>query len=257
MLLAIDAGNTQTVIGLYRGTELVRPWRLATKADRSSDEHALLIRQLLDLEDADFADVSGLAVCSGVPAVTAALRELAARYLSFPPVVVEPGTRTGVPILAENPKEVGPDRIANAAGVYDRYGGPAIVVDFGTATTVDATSAQGEYLGGAILPGIEISLDALFARAAALFRVKLVEPKHVIGKSTVECIQSGTFYGWSAAVDGLCRRFQQELGPTVVVATGGLGEQVAPFSEYIEHYDPWLTLHGLRLIYERNRGSAA
>ena len=253
MLLAIDAGNTQTVIGLYRGTELVRPWRLATNAQRSSDEHGLLIRQLLDLEDADFDDVTGMALSSGVPAVTAALREMAARYVSVPPVVVEPGTRTGMPILYENPKEVGPDRIANAVGAFDRYGGPVVVVDFGTATTVDATSAGGEYLGGAILPGIEISLDALFARAAALFRIKLVEPRRVIGKSTVESIQSGTFYGWSAAVDGLCRRFQDELGPAAVVATGGLGEMIVPYSETIEHYDPWLTLHGLRLIYERNR----
>ncbi len=257
MLLAIDAGNTQTVVGLYRNDELLRPWRLATNADRSSDEHALVVRELLDLEDVDMADISGLAVCSGVPAVTAALREMGARYLSAAIVVVEPGTRTGVPILSENPKEVGADRIANSAGAFDRYGGPVIVVDFGTATTVDATSARGEYLGGAILPGIEISLDALFARAAALFRVKLVEPKRVIGKSTVECIQSGTFYGWSAAVDGLCRRFQKELGPSAVVATGGLGELIAPYSEYIEHYDPWLTLHGLRLIYHRNRGDAA
>ena len=253
MLLAIDAGNTQTVVGLYRGAELVRPWRLATNAERTSDEHALLIRELLDLEDAGFADIAGIAISSGVPAVTAALREMAARYLSVPPIVVEPGTRTGMPILYENPKEVGPDRIANAVGAYDRYGGPVIVVDFGTATTVDATSAHGEYLGGAILPGIEISMDALFARAAALFRIKLVEPRRPIGKSTVESIQSGTFYGWSAAVDGLCRRFQMELGPTAVVATGGLGELISPYSECIEHYDPWLTLHGLRLIYDRNR----
>jgi type III pantothenate kinase len=254
VLLAIDAGNTQTVVGLYRGAELVRPWRLATNAHRSSDEHALLIRQMLDLEDADFEDITGMAVCSGVPAVTAALREMAARYVLVPPVVVEPGTRTGMPILYENPKEVGADRIANAIGAFDRYGGPVVVVDFGTATTVDATSANGEYLGGAILPGIEISLDALFARAAALFRIKLVEPRRVIGKSTVESIQSGTFYGWSAAVDGLCRRFQDQLGPTEVVATGGLGELIVPYSEMIEHYDPWLTLHGLRLIHQRNRG---
>jgi type III pantothenate kinase len=257
VLLAIDAGNTQTVVGLYRGTDLIKPWRLATNADRSSDEHALLIRELLDLEDAAFEDVTGIAICSGVPAVTAALREMADRYFSVSPVVVEPGTRTGVPILYENPKEVGADRIANAVGAFDRYGGPVIVVDFGTATTVDATSAHGEYLGGAIMPGIEISLDALFARAAALTRIKLVEPKRVIGKSTVESVQSGTLHGFSAAVDGLCRRFQQELGPTAVVATGGLGELIAPYSECIEHYDPWLTLHGLRLIYSLNRGADA
>lgn len=253
MLLAIDTGNTQTVVGLFRGEELLEPWRLASNAERTSDEHALLLSQLLDLQDLTFDDVSGVVVSSTVPRLTAALREMATRYLAVPPVVLEPGTRTGMPILSENPKEVGPDRIANAVGAYSRYGGPVIVVDFGTATTVDATSAQGEYLGGAILPGIEISLDALFARAAALSRVTLVAPRRVIGKSTVESIQSGTFYGYGAAVDGLCRRFQAELGPCPVVATGGLGELFAPFSDSIEDYDPWLTLHGLRLVYERNR----
>lgn len=253
MLLAIDTGNTQTVVGLFTGDELLEPWRLASNAERTSDEHALILSQLLDLQDLGFDDISGVVVSSTVPRLTAALREMVERYLSVPPVVLEPGTRTGMPILSENPKEVGPDRIANAVGAYSRYGGPVIVVDYGTATTVDATSAQGEYLGGAILPGIEISLDALFARAAALSRVTMVAPRRVIGKSTVESIQSGTFYGFGAAVDGLCRRFQQELGPCPVVATGGLGERFAPFSECIEHYEPWLTLHGLRLVYDRNR----
>lgn len=253
VLLAIDAGNTQTVVGLFRGDELLEPWRLASQAERTSDEHALVLGQLLDLLDLGFDDVDGVVLSSTVPRLTVVLREMVERYVAAPAVVLEPGTRTGMPILAENPKEVGPDRIANAVGAYARYGGPVIVVDFGTATTVDATSAQGEYLGGAIMPGIEISLDALFARAAALSRVTMVPSKRVIGKSTVECIQSGMFYGYGAAIDGLCRRFQDELGPCVIVATGGLGQQYTPFSDSIEHYDPWLTLHGLRLVYERNR----
>ncbi|MGH9226733.1 MAG: type III pantothenate kinase [Acidimicrobiales bacterium] len=253
MLLAIDAGNTQTVVGLYDGDKLLEPWRLATDAERTSDEHALIIRQLLDLQAATFAEVTGIVVSSTVPRLTNGLREMADRYFSATAVFLEPGTRTGMPILYENPKEVGPDRIANAVGAFDLYGGPVIVVDFGTATTVDATSAAGEYLGGAIMPGIEISLDALFARAAALSRIKLVAPKRVIGKSTIESVQSGTLYGFGAAVDGLCRRFADELGPSKVVSTGGLGELLAPFSEAIEQHDPWLTLHGLRLIYERNQ----
>ena len=253
MLIAIDCGNTQTVVGLYRGDELLEPWRLHTNPERTSDEHALLLRQLLGLQQLSFADVSGVVVSSTVPRLTAALREMAERYFSVPPTVLEPGVRTGMPILYENPKEVGPDRIANAVGAYGLYGGPVLVVDFGTATTIDATSAAGEYLGGAILPGIEISLDALFARAAALSRIKLAEPRRVIGKSTVESVQSGTFFGFGAAVDGLCRRFQAELGPCSVVSTGGLGELMLPYCESIGEYRPWLTLHGLRLIYERNR----
>jgi type III pantothenate kinase len=253
VLLAIDAGNTQTVVGLYRDDQLLEPWRLATNAERTSDEHAILVRQLLELQDASFADVGGIVVSSTVPRLTATLREMAQRYFTVPPIVLEPGTRTGMSILIENPKELGPDRIANAVGGFDRYGGPVIVVDFGTGTNVDATSAQGEYVGGAIMPGIEISLDALFARAAALSRVKLAEPKRVIGKSTVAAIQSGTLYGFGAAVDGLCRRFQAELGGGTVVSTGGLGELMLPYAECVERHDPWLTLHGLRLIYERNQ----
>ncbi len=256
MLLAVDTGNTQTVVGLFRGADLVGPWRVATNAERTSDEHALLIRQLLDLVGATFADLTGAVVSSTVPRLTATLRETAERYWPFAPVMVEPGTRTGIPILVENPKEVGPDRIANAVGGLDRYGGPVVVVDFGTGTNLDAVSAAGEYLGGAIMPGIEISLDALFARAAALSRIKLTPPRRVIGKSTVEAVQSGTLYGFGAAVDGLCRRFLEELGGGTVVSTGGLGSLMTPFSQCIERHDPWLTLHGLRLIYERNRAEA-
>jgi type III pantothenate kinase len=254
MLLAIDVGNTQTVIGLFDGEELTDHWRIATVAERTSDELALMIQQFLGFHGFSFdAQVDGVAVTSGVPRVTAALREMTERYFGFPPLVLEPGVRTGMPILYDNPKEVGPDRIANAIGAYEMYGGPSIVVDFGTANTIEAVSERGEYLGGAIFPGIEISMDALFGRAAGLRRVELSAPKHPIGKSTVESIQSGFVYGYSGQVDALVERFQEELGPCTVVATGGLAELIMPFSHTIQHHEPWLTLYGLRIVFERNR----
>jgi type III pantothenate kinase len=254
MLLAIDAGNTQTVIGLFDGKELADHWRIASLAERTSDELALMIQQFLGFHGFSFdAQVSGVAIASGVPPVTAALREMTERYFGFEALVLETGVRTGMPILYDNPREVGADRIANAVGAYDLYGGPSIVVDFGTANTVDAISEQGEYLGGAIFPGIEISLDALFARAALLRRVELTPPKNVIGKSTIESIQSGAVYGYSGQVDALVERFKAEMGESTVVATGGMAELIAPFSRTIQHNEPWLTLHGLRIVFERNQ----
>lgn len=252
MLLAVDAGNTHTVLGLFDGDDLVDHWRIATNADRTSDEHALLVAQFLAQHGSGFAHVTGVVVSSTVPRLTPVLRTLAERYLRVAPVVLEPGTRSGMAILYENPRQVGPDRIANAVAAWERYRGPTVMVDFGTATTVDAISAKGEYLGGAILPGIEISLDALFARAAALSWVELVKPRRVIGKSTAESVQSGVLYGYAAAVDGLVTRFQAELGPCTVVATGGLAEIVTPLTTTIGHHDPWLTLRGLRLIHAMN-----
>jgi type III pantothenate kinase len=273
VLLAIDVGNTETVVGLFslgpgdepppssRPAPSVAPepaglshhWRLSTVDDRTPDEHALLLSQLIDLDGMDVAEVvTGIAVTSSVPRVTTALRQMASRWFDTPSVFLEPGVRSGMPILYDNPKEVGADRIANAIGAYDLYGGPCIVVDLGTATTFDAISEKGEYLGGAIAPGIAISMDALFHHAAALRRVELVEPRNVIGKSTIESIQSGALYGFVAQVDGMCRRISDELGRAAVVATGGLSEVIAPLSEMIEHREPWLTLHGLRLVYERN-----
>lgn len=252
MLLAVDAGNTHTVLGLFDGDDLVDHWRIATNADRTSDEHALLVAQFLGQHGSGFEQVTGVVVSSTVPRLTPVLRTLAERYLRVAPVVLEPGTRSGMAILYENPRQVGPDRIANAVAAWDRYGGPTVMVDFGTATTVDAISDKGEYLGGAILPGIEISLDALFARAAALSWVELVKPRRVIGKSTAESVQSGVLYGYAAAVDGLVTRFQAELGPCTVVATGGLAEIVTPLTTTIGHHDPWLTLRGLRLIHAMN-----
>lgn len=266
MLLAIDVGNTQTVIGLYgtdaeEGAErasgaerdLLDHWRIATSAERTSDELALLVQEFLGFHGFSFdEDVDGVALCSSVPSITAAVREMTARYFGFQAIVVEPGVKTGMPILYDNPKEVGADRIADAVGAFDLFGGPTIVVDFGTATTLEAISAKGEYLGGAILPGIEISLDALFGRAAALRRVELVEPRSVIGKNTVESIQSGAVYGFAAQVDGIATRILAEIGEATVVATGGLAGLIAPFSSTIQFHEPWLTLHGLRLIHEKN-----
>ncbi len=266
MLLAIDVGNTQTVVGLFgqdpdqptTGTgaerDLLDHWRIATSAERTSDELALLVQEFLGFHGFSFdEDVDGVALCSSVPSITAAVREMTQRYFGFAALVVEPGVKTGMPIHYDNPKEVGADRIADAVGAFDLYGGPTVVIDFGTATTLEAVSAKGEYLGGAILPGIEISLDALFGRAAALRRVELVEPRSVIGKNTVESIQSGAVYGFAAQVDGICRRMQHELGESTVVATGGLAGLITPFSVCIQYHEPWLTLHGLRLIFDKNR----
>src|SRR5689334_313071 len=254
MLLCIDVGNTQMVIGLFDGRELADHWRIATVAERTSDELALMMAQFLGFHGFAFDEhITGVAVCSGVPRVTGELREMTERYFGFPALVLEPGVRTGMPILYDNPKEVGPDRIANAVGAHDLYGGPSIVVDFGTATTIEAVSEKGEYLGGAIFPGVEISLDALFGRAAALRRVELVPPKNVIGKSTVESIQSGAVYGFTGQVDALVRRFEAELGECAVVATGAHAELLMPYSRTIQHFEPWLTLQGLRIVFERNQ----
>ncbi len=253
MLLAVDVGNTHTVVGLFVEAQLVDHWRIATNAERTSDELALMIQQFLGFHGFSFGAITGVSVCSGVPMLTAALREMTDRYFGFAALVLEPGVRTGMPILYDNPKEVGPDRIANAIGAFDRYGGPAIVVDFGTATTVEVISDKGEYLGGAIVPGIEISLDALFGRAAGLRRVELVEPSHVIGKSTVESIQSGVIYGFSGQVDALVDRVKAEIGEAEVIGTGGLAELIGPHTRSVRHYEPWLTLFGLRIVFERNQ----
>lgn len=255
MLLAIDVGNTQTVVGLFaEDGELVDHWRIATVASRTSDELALLMQQFLGFHGFSFdGHVSGIAIASGVPSITAALREMSGRYFGLSPLVIEPGVRTGMPILYDNPKEVGADRIANAVAAFSIYGGPAIVVDFGTANTIEAISDKGEYLGGAIFPGIEISMDALFGRAAALRRVELVAPKHVIGKSTIESVQSGAVYGFAGQTDALVDRFVAELGPCSVIATGGLAPLVMPHSRTIEYIEPWLTLLGLRIVWTRNR----
>jgi type III pantothenate kinase len=266
MLLTIDAGNTQTVFGLYEigsrgggqggaGAGLVDHWRLSTDAQRTHDEYAVLLRNFLDTIGYDMdTEVTGVAICSGVPRVLANLRQMVGRYFAFDPVVIEPGVKTGMPILYDNPKEVGADRIANAVAAFDLYRGPTVVVDFGTGTNFDVISKNGEFLGGAIAPGIEISLEALFGRAALLGAVELIEPRNAIGKSTVESLQSGAVYGFVALVDGMVERFRKELGPCNVIATGGLSHLLAPVSDTIEHTEPFLTLHGLRLVHEKNTG---
>jgi type III pantothenate kinase len=261
MLLTFDIGNTHTVVGLFRGTEIVDHWRIATDARRTADELAVVVHGLLtqngSRDAARAAAVSGIAVCSTVPALLHEMRDVARRYYAgVPTVIVEPGVRTGIPVLTDNPKEVGSDRIVNALAAVTRYGGPCIVVDFGTATTFDAVSARGEYLGGAIAPGIEISVDALGARGAQLRKVELARPRSVIGKSTVEALQSGIVYGFAGQVDGVVRMMAAELAPdpqtVTVVATGGLAPLVLEESQAITTYAPWLTLEGLRLVYERN-----
>jgi type III pantothenate kinase len=256
VLLTIDVGNTNIVLGLFDGTELVHDWRMHTDSRATADELALTMRGLLGPRT---ERISGICALSTVPAVLRELRVMFTRYWAgLPHVIVEPGVRTGVPLLYDNPKEVGADRIVNALAAYTRYGGPAIVVDFGTSTNFDVVSVRGEFLGGALAPGIEISVDALATRAAALRKVELARPRSVIGKTTVEALQSGLLYGFAGQVDGLVRRIVAELtkdgdAPVQVIATGGLAPLVLAESSTIGHYDPNLTLHGMRLVYERNK----
>ena len=252
MLLAVDVGNTNTVLGLFNGDELVRSWRITTHARATGDEMALTFRGLLDEQP----EITGLALCSTVPSVLHELRPMLSSFFhEIPVVIVEPGTKTGVPILTDNPKEVGADRIVNTLAAHQQFGGPCIVVDFGTSTNLDVVSAQGEFLGGALAPGIDISLEALSAKAAQLRKVEVVRPRSPIGKNTVEALQSGAVFGFAGQVDGLVDRIIEEIGPvTAVVATGGLASVVIGESETITHHDPHLTLTGLRMVFERNVG---
>ncbi len=257
MLLTIDVGNTNIALGLYTGDGSLRhDWRMRTDARMTADELALTMRGLLG-EHAD--DVTGVAALSTVPAVLRELRVMLGRYYDeVPRVIVEPGVRTGVPLLVDNPKEVGADRVINTLAAHHLYSTACVVVDFGTSTNIDVISAKGEFLGGVFAPGIEISVDALAARAAALRKVELVRPRSVIGKNTVECLQSGILYGFAGQVDGLVTRIQDELertlhvGPVAVIATGGLAPLVIDESQTIAHHHPDLTLLGLRLVFERN-----
>ena len=252
MLLAVDVGNTNTVLGLFTGDELVRSWRITTHARATGDEMALTFRGLLDEQP----EITGLVLCSTVPSVLHELRPMLSSFFQeIPVVIVEPGTKTGVPILTDNPKEVGADRIVNTLAAHQQFGGPCIVVDFGTSTNLDVVSAQGEFLGGALAPGIDISLEALSAKAAQLRKVEVVRPRSPIGKNTVEALQSGAVFGFAGQVDGLVDRIIEEIGPvTAVVATGGLASVVIGESETITHHDPHLTLTGLRMVFERNVG---
>jgi type III pantothenate kinase len=257
MLLAVDVGNTEITIGVFDNGRLVQHWRAATVAERTADEHALLLGGFLAQGLRLDRSIGAVAVSSVVPRLTQALRETVRRYGQVEPLVVEPGVRTGLPILTENPREMGADRVVNAVAAFAAYGGPVVVVDFGTATTFDAISERGEHLGAAIAPGIQISMSALVERTAQLRRVELVEPRSVIGKNTVESLQAGAMYGFGGQVDGIVRRMVAELGGrATVVATGGLAEAILPVCETVERHDPWLTLHGLRIIWDRNAEQA-
>ena len=255
MLLAIDVGNSQTHLGVFRGDELTHEWRMSTAPDRTADELALISGQFLDLAGLSFSrEITGVTICSVVPPLTQELRQMTERYFGFPAVVVEPGTRTGIAIKMDNPREVGADRIANAVAANGMFPGePSIVVDFGTAITVDAVSAKGEYLGGAISPGIETAAGALYQATAQIRRVELIAPGAAIGKSTVQAVQSGIVYGNAALVDGLIERISKEVGGNAnVIATGGQAPIVVEHCKLVDRIEPDLTLVGLRLIFQRN-----
>ena len=257
MLLTIDVGNTNTVLGVFEGASLLAHWRLSTRREQTADEYGILVRNLFATSGLDPARVDAVAVASVVPPLTPVLVELARQYLGQEALVVGPGVKTGMPILYEHPGDVGADRIVNGVAAFAAYGGPVIVVDFGTATTFDVITRRGEYVGGVICPGIGISADALFQRAARLPRVDLCKPGRVVGRSTVGSIQSGLYFGYGAMCEGLIARIRAEIGePTRVVATGGLAETLAAEIPSIEAVDPVLTLTGLRLIWERNRQAA-
>jgi type III pantothenate kinase len=253
MLLAIDVGNTQTLAGVYHGEELLHEWRITTERDATADELAAAHDQILRLRGGSLGALEEMVVGSVVPPLSAAYQSLALKYLEREALVVGPGVRTGISLAIDNPHELGADRIANAVAAHRRHGGPCIVVDFGTATTFDAISEAGEYLGGIIAPGIETSLDALTSRAARLVKVDLVAPPRAIGKSTVESMRSGIVYGTVAMVDGVVARMKEELGPqTLVIATGGLASLVCRHSLQIDENEPLLTLEGLRMVHELN-----
>jgi type III pantothenate kinase len=253
MLLVIDVGNTNTVLGVYDGPTMLHSWRLTTERQRTTDEYGILCRNLFELAGLEWDAISAIAISSVVPPLNPIVRRMATVYFHVEPLFIDPARNSGMPILYDPPGDVGADRIVNAVAAYARHGGPCIVVDFGTATTFDAISRGGEYLGGVICPGVQISAEALFARAARLPRVEIKRPERVIGTTTVASMQSGLFYGYVSLVDGILGRMRTELGdPARILATGGLATLFGRESELIETIEPDLTLDGLRIIYERN-----
>lgn len=253
MLLVIDIGNTNVVLGVYRGEDLIAHWRVATDSRQMADEYAMILLNLFAHNGLDQSDITAVVISSVVPPLTQTFEELTQRYFNLAPLIVRSGIRTGLRIDYDNPREVGADRIVNAVAAYRLYGGPCIVIDFGTATTFDAISANGHYIGGAIAPGIRISAESLYERTSALPRVSLVRPAQAIGRNTVASMQSGIMFGYVGLVEGLIRRIKQELGPARVIATGGLAEVIAKETPLIDIVDQNLTIFGLRLLHELNQ----
>lgn len=254
LLLALDVGNTNTVVGLFEGDRLRTHWRLTTHAERTADEVGMWLLQLLRWEKVDPADLAAVAISSVVPPIDPRLDEGVRRFLDVVPFFVEPGVKTGMPLLVDAPHELGADRLCDAVAAYAEHGGPCLVLDFGTAVTWEVVSAQGEYLGGAIAPGPGVTADALALKTAKLPRVAMAPPDRVIGKGTVDSIQIGLFYGYLGLIEGVTRRILEELGEATVIATGGLAGAFAAHTELIHHVEPDLTLHGLRMLWQLNRG---
>ena len=253
MLLALDVGNTNTVLGVYEGETLLADWRITTQRTQTADEYGVLFRNLFAMRGVDSSALDSIIVSSVVPPLDSTLRRVCETYFKVAPLFVEPGVKTGMPLLIDTPAELGADRVANCVAALAHYGGPAVVVDFGTATTFDVVSGKGEFLGGAIAPGLGISADALFSRAARLARVDLKRPARAIGTNTVTNLQSGLFFGYLGLVDGILERIVAELpAPPTIIATGGLARLIAPESKYITESNDMLTLEGLRLIYLKN-----